>query len=78
MSPPPGRIKVKLYFRDKTEDGYGLVEGYLNLESIDWQTDGEDTPLGSLKTGDVYQIKLEIKHEGEKPDETVFDLDGGG
>lgn len=64
MSVPAGKIKVSLRFRDQTKDGYGLVEGYLDLEKIEWCTDAhKELTADQLDPDMVYEISLAIRDQ---------------
>lgn len=76
MSVPAGKIKVTLRFKDQTGDGYGKLEGYLDLEHIDWCTDADDELKPSqLDPGMVYEVGLRVGYEDGESDERTIDVD---
>lgn len=76
MSVPAGKIKVTLRFRDQTGDGYGKLEGYIDLEHVEWCTDAhEELTPAQMDPDMVYEIGLQIGYEEGESDERTIDVD---
>lgn len=65
------KIQVKLYFKDHTKDGYGVLLFEGDLVDIRWNTDGEALRSEQVSPDSVYAANIRIPDKGDR----TIDLD---